>query len=160
MVSTLLLEKDDVIKVHTDDFDMALEYQRLRQLNANNGAVVLFVGLVRDFNQHNQVKGLFLEHYPAMTELALTNIVHQAKSKWPLGNVTVIHRIGHLHANDQIVMVGVTSQHRHAAFSGAEFIIDFLKVNAPFWKKELTDSGDIWVEAKSADNDAVLSWSN
>tara|TARA_R110002167_G_scaffold73942_14_gene207273 strand:+ start:1601 stop:2074 length:474 start_codon:yes stop_codon:yes gene_type:complete len=148
----------DMIRVHEHDFDMASEYQRLRQLNANNGAVVLFVGLVRDFNQNSQLNGLFLEHYPAMTQSALVNIVKQAKEKWPLGNVTVIHRVGHLSINDQIVLVGVSSQHRHAAFAGAEFIMDYLKISAPFWKKELSDAGDVWVEAKSSDNEAIKRW--
>jgi molybdopterin synthase catalytic subunit len=152
------LAEDDLIKVHEHDFDMASEYQRLRQINANNGAVVLFVGLVRDFNQNSQLNGLFLEHYPAMTQSALVNIVKQAKEKWPLGNITVIHRVGHLCINDQIVLVGVSSQHRHAAFAGAEFIMDYLKVSAPFWKKELSDAGDVWVEAKSSDNEAVKRW--
>ncbi|MEP7703664.1 molybdopterin synthase catalytic subunit MoaE [Paraglaciecola sp. 25GB23A] len=149
---------DDMIRVHEHDFDMASEYQRLRQLNANNGAVVLFVGLVRDFNQNSQLNGLFLEHYPAMTQSALVNIVKQAKEMWPLGNVTVIHRVGHLCINDQIVLVGVSSQHRHAAFAGAEFIMDYLKISAPFWKKELSDAGDVWVEAKSSDNEAIKRW--
>jgi molybdopterin synthase catalytic subunit len=149
---------DDMIRVHEHDFDMASEYKRLRQLNANNGAVVLFVGLVRDFNQNSQLNGLFLEHYPAMTQSALLNIVKQAKEKWPLGNVTVIHRVGHLCINDQIVLVGVSSQHRHAAFAGAEFIMDYLKISAPFWKKELSDAGDVWVEAKSSDNEAIKRW--
>jgi molybdopterin synthase catalytic subunit len=148
----------DMIRVHEHDFDMAIEYQRLRQLNANNGAVVLFVGLVRDFNQNSQLNGLFLEHYPAMTQSALVSIVKQAKEKWPLGNVTVIHRVGHLCINDQIVLVGVSSQHRNAAFAGAEFIMDYLKVSAPFWKKELSDAGDVWVEAKNSDNEAVKRW--
>jgi molybdopterin synthase catalytic subunit len=152
------LADGDVIRVHEHDFDIAIEYQRLRQLNANNGAVVLFVGLVRDFNQNNKLNGLFLEHYPAMTQSTLVTIVQQAKEKWPLGNVTVIHRVGQLGINEQIVMVGVSSQHRHAAFAGADFIMDYLKVSAPFWKKELSDAGDVWVEAKHTDNEAAKRW--
>lgn len=152
------LNQGDVIRVEEQDFDVSFEYQRLKQLSANNGAVTFFVGLVRDFNQNQQINGLYLEHYPAMTYAALANIVQQAKEQWPLGNVTIIHRVGNLTANEQIVMVGVTSQHRHAAFAGTEFIMDYLKVGAPFWKKELSDSGDVWVEAKKTDHDAIKRW--
>lgn len=152
------IELADVIKVQVKDFDMALEYERLKHSNNEVGAVVLFIGLVRDFKQDGRVSGLFLEHYPAMTQSALVNIVQQAKQKWPLGTVTVIHRVGKLQPNDQIVLVGVTSQHRHAAFASAEFIMDYLKVSAPFWKKELSDSGDNWVEAKTSDGDAARRW--
>lgn len=148
----------DLIAVQSEDFDMANEYQRLKNLNAKNGAIVTFVGLVRDFSQNKQVKSLFLEHYPAMTEKALTAIVAQAKSKWSLGNVSVIHRVGHIQANEQIVMVGVTSEHRQASFAAAEFIMDFLKTQAPFWKKELCDDGEYWVTAKESDIAQAQSW--
>ena len=148
----------DYIKVQTADFVMADEYQRLRESKISDGAVVVFVGLVREFSQNKHIKSMFLEHYPAMTENALQAIVTEARSKWPLGKTSLIHRIGYLDANAQIVMVGVSSQHRHAAFAAAEFIMDYLKVRAPFWKKEVTSEGDFWVAAKSTDNDAAAKW--
>ncbi|MGO4893450.1 molybdopterin synthase catalytic subunit MoaE [Flavobacterium sp. W21_SRS_FM6] len=159
MSANLNLHNEDRISVQEGDFDVALEYQRLQHLSANNGAVVFFVGLVRDFNANQLLNGLFLEHYPAMTQIALADIVRQAKEKWSLGSVTLIHRVGKLAVNEQIVMVGVTSQHRQAAFQSAEFMMDYLKVNAPFWKKELSESGDFWVEAKQTDQQAANRWS-
>ncbi|WP_340678678.1 molybdopterin synthase catalytic subunit MoaE [Paraglaciecola sp.] len=152
------LNNRDYISVQTADFVMADEYQRLCDSEISDGAVVVFVGLVREFSQNKQIKSMFLEHYPAMTENALQTIVTEARSKWPLGKVSLIHRIGYLAANAQIVMVGVTSQHRHAAFAASEFIMDFLKIRAPFWKKEMTSEGDFWVAAKSTDNDAATKW--
>lgn len=146
----------DLISVQTQDFDMAKEYQAL--LNPSDGAVVTFVGLVRDFNQGNQVKGLTLEYYPGMTEKALNDIVSQAKQKWPLGHVRVIHRVGELNLSEQIVFVGVSSKHREAAFSAAQFIMDFLKNNAPFWKKENTTTGNRWVQAEVKDVIAQQKW--
>ena len=157
-MTTKAFDKHDYIKVQNADFDMAVEYQRLRDVEVSDGAVVVFVGLVREFSQDKHIKSMFLEHYPAMTEQALQTIVQEARDKWPLGKVSVIHRIGHLDANAQIVMVGVTSQHRHAAFAAAEFIMDYLKIRAPFWKKEMTNKGDFWVEAKASDNDAAAKW--
>lgn len=158
MLNVQVPNTSDFIKVQTADFDVALEYQKLRESEINDGAVVIFVGLVREFSQNKQVKSMFLEHYPAMTENALETIVADARIKWPLGQVSIIHRIGYLAANAQIVMVGVTSEHRHAAFAAAEFIMDYLKIRAPFWKKEMTNKGDFWVEAKSSDNEAAAKW--
>ena len=158
MLSAKVTNSCDYIKVQSADFDMAFEYQRLRESEINDGAVVIFVGLVREFSQNKQIKSMFLEHYPAMTEKALGAIVADARIKWPLGQVSLIHRIGYLAANAQIVMVGVTSEHRHAAFAAAEFIMDYLKIRAPFWKKEMTNKGDFWVEAKTSDNEAVAKW--
>lgn len=149
---------NDVIRVQSQDFDLAIEYQKLREISKGSGAVVIFVGLVREFSQSHDIKSLFLEHYPAMTELSLKAIVDEAKNKWPLDSICLIHRIGHLSASEQIVLVGVSSKHRHAAFSGAEYIMDFLKVRAPFWKKEITHSGEFWVEAKKSDKLAAEGW--
>lgn len=152
-----------MISVQTQDFDMATEYQALLNNNSDtnkssDGAVVTFVGLVRDYNQGNHVKGLTLEHYPGMTEKALEDIVIAAHAKWSLGKVRVIHRVGQLNLSDQIVFVGVTSKHREAAFDAAQFIMDFLKNRAPFWKKENTVQGTRWVEAENKDKIAQQKW--
>lgn len=146
------------ISVQNEDFDFAYEYQRLRDSNDSDGALVTFVGLVRDTNLQQTVSGLFLEHYPAMTDKVLNKIVEQARQKWSLGSVSVIHRVGQLLVSDQIVFVGVTSQHRHAAYQANEFIMDYLKTQAPFWKKESTSQGDRWIEAKSSDQQKTESW--
>ena len=148
----------DYISVQTTDFELAHEYQRMLASERSDGAVVMFVGLVREFSQNKQIKSMFLEHYPAMTQQALQAIVSEARTKWPLGNVRLIHRVGHLHANSQIVLVGVSSLHRHAAFAAAEFIMDYLKIRAPFWKKEMTNEGDFWVAAKESDQQAAAKW--
>lgn len=148
----------DYISVQTADFDVAAEYQRLLTSAHNDGAVVMFVGLVREFSQNKQIHSMFLEHYPAMTLKALQAIVSEARSKWSLGQVSVIHRVGYLPANAQIVLVGVSSQHRHNAFSASEFIMDYLKIRAPFWKKEMTNEGDFWVVAKDSDQLAATKW--
>ena len=147
------------INVQTQDFDFAQEYQKLRNSSNSDGALVTFVGLVRDMNLQQSVSGLCLEHYPAMTNKVLTQIVEQARSKWQLGSVSVIHRVGQLNVSDQIVFVGVTSQHRQSAYHANEFIMDFLKTQAPFWKKETTEQGDKWIEAKSSDTEKLEGWS-
>ncbi|NTS76204.1 molybdopterin synthase catalytic subunit MoaE [Catenovulum sp. SM1970] len=147
-----------MISVQTQDFSLAEEYQALTQGNQTDGAVVTFVGLVRDFNQGNQVLGLSLEHYPGMTEKALAKIVQQARAKWDLGRVRLIHRVGDLHLSEQIVFVGVSSKHRKDAFDAAEFIMDYLKNDAPFWKKELTDKGPVWVAFNDKDKAAKAQW--
>lgn len=148
-----------MISVQYEDFDVGQEYVALRDENTSNGAIVFFVGLVRDFNQGNVVHGLSLEHYPGMTQKALVEIVQEAHQRWPLGNVRLVHRVGDLKLADQIVFVGVSSKHRESAFSAASFIMDFLKTSAPFWKKELTKSGNRWVEAETKDRQARESWS-
>ncbi|MDV6316347.1 molybdopterin synthase catalytic subunit MoaE [Idiomarina sp. HP20-50] len=145
------------VRVQSEDFDLAAEYQRLAQ-NHHCGAVVTFTGLVRDFAEGG-LCGLELEHYPGMTEKALTAIAEEAGERWNLKGVTVIHRVGYLALNEQIVMVAVASGHRQAAFSGASFIMDYLKTQAPFWKKEHTESGEHWVEAKESDQQAAKQWS-
>lgn len=146
------------ISVQSEDFDFADEYQKLRDSNNCDGALVTFVGLVRDMNLLQSVSGLFLEHYPAMTEKVLNNIVEKARAKWQLGSVTIIHRVGQLQVSDQIVLVGVTSQHRQSAYHANEFIMDFLKNQAPFWKKETTTDGDKWIEAKTSDLKKSEGW--
>ncbi|MEP1554454.1 molybdopterin synthase catalytic subunit MoaE, partial [Paraglaciecola sp.] len=120
--------------------------------------VVTFCGLVRDMNLDNSVSSLFLEHYPGMTEKSLLSIIELARDKWPLGRIRVVHRVGRLQVSEQIVFVGVTSQHRQVAFQGAEFIMDFLKTQAPFWKKETTKDGQYWVDAKQSDNHKAKLW--
>ena len=149
----------DYVSVQQRDFDLALEYQALRHNNQSDGAIVTFVGLVRDFSQGNEVKSLFLEHYPGMTQKCLEQIVAQARTKWSLGRIRVIHRFGELALAEQIVMVGVSASHRKSAFEASEFIMDYLKTQAPFWKKEVTRSGDIWVEAKQSDKNEADKWS-
>ena len=146
------------IAVQTEDFSLADEYQALREDNVSDGAVVTFTGCVRDFNDGSDVKGLFLEHYPGMTEKSLFDISIEAKVRWPLNRIRIIHRVGQLNLSDQIVFVGVTSAHREAAFAGCEFIMDFLKTRAPFWKKETTPSGDKWIEAKQSDEQRADKW--
>lgn len=146
------------ICVQSEDFDFAHEYQKLRDSNNSDGAIVTFVGLVRDTNLQQSVSGLFLEHYPAMTEKVLNSIVEEARAKWQLGSVSIIHRVGHLKVSDQIVFVGVTSRHRQSAYQGNEFIMDFLKTHAPFWKKETTQQGVKWIEAKTSDLKKSQDW--
>jgi molybdopterin synthase catalytic subunit len=147
------------INVQSQDFDFAYEYQKLRDSNNSDGALVTFVGLVRDMNLQQSVSGLFLEHYPAMTAKVLNNIVKQARAKWQLGSVSIIHRVGQLNVSEQIVFVGVTSQHRQSAYHANEFIMDYLKTDAPFWKKETTTRGDRWIEAKASDLKKSQDWS-
>ncbi len=146
-----------MIKVQQNDFVVADEYQSLANDN-QDGAVVTFVGKVRDFNEGLDVQGLSLEHYPGMTEKVLGDIEAEAREHWPLNKVTIIHRFGDLKLGEQIVFIGVTSPHRKAAFAACEFLIDFLKTKAPFWKKELTSDGSIWLDAKNSDDDASQQW--
>lgn len=146
------------VKVQTEDFDIAHEYSLMRENNTQDGAIVFFSGLVREMNQGQDVSGLFLEHYPAMTEQSLRDITEQACTRWPLSRVRLIHRVGQLHVTDQIVFVAVSSAHREAAFEACHFIMDFLKKRAPFWKKETTSKGDRWVEALEKDQNALDKW--
>jgi molybdopterin synthase catalytic subunit len=145
------------ITVQFADFSLKHEAEALRADNSV-GAIVTFSGLVRDMHDDQQVTGLFLEHYPGMTEKSLGNIAEQAQSRWPLQAITIIHRIGELKAGEQIVFVGVSSAHRQAAFAACEFIMDFLKTRAPFWKKSLQAGGEHWVEAKQSDAAATERW--
>lgn len=149
---------NDLIKVQEADFNIQDEYDAMRADNQEDGAIVFFTGLVRDFNQGNDVTGLFLEHYPAMTEKALGKIVDEAKARWPINRVRLIHRVGQLYLADQIVFVAVSSKHREAAFDACRFIMDYLKNRAPFWKKETTTKGDVWVESLEKDQTAMEKW--
>ncbi|PSV32401.1 molybdopterin synthase catalytic subunit MoaE [Photobacterium sp. GB-27] len=146
-----------MISVQFDDFSVADEYEKLAE-GTEAGAVVTFIGKVRDFNQGDAVTGLSLEHYPGMTEKSLQEIVDQAHQRWPLLKTRVIHRVGDLALGDQIVFVGVTSAHRGAAFEACEFIMDFLKTRAPFWKKEQTPEQSRWVDARETDTSAADRW--
>ncbi len=145
-------------RVQTEDFDLGAEIARLRQGNPAIGAVVAFVGLVRDLNENASVSEMTLEHYPGMTEKALTEIEAAAKSRWDIVETLVIHRVGALQPTDQIVLVAVGSAHRHEAFAACEFIMDYLKTQAPFWKKEQTPQGAHWVDARESDETAAQRW--
>ncbi|MCG9698062.1 molybdopterin synthase catalytic subunit MoaE [Shewanella sp. Isolate11] len=147
----------DRILVQNADFSVPDEYARIATDNSD-GAVVTFVGKVRDFNDGSVVTDLTLEHYPGMTEAVLQQIAQQARERWPLNEVTIIHRVGTMSLGEQIVFIGVTSAHRKAAFAACEFLIDFLKTKAPFWKLEAGDKGKNWVEAKDADEQAAKMW--
>lgn len=146
------------ISVQEADFSCSEEEQRLQQAGTSIGAVVAFTGYVRDNNEGAGVKALHLEHYPGMTEKSIKNICHQAAERWPLLSISVIHRVGELKIGDRIVYVGVSSAHRGAAFEAGEFIMDFLKTSAPFWKKEYTSQGERWVEARTSDDAARDRW--
>jgi molybdopterin synthase catalytic subunit len=146
------------VRIQTGDFDVAREIAALRAGDARVGAVAAFVGLVRDINDAAVVSTLTLEHYPGMTEKALARIVDEAKSRWNVYEALVIHRVGALKPTDQIVLVVVTGAHRGEAFAACEFIMDYLKTRAPFWKKEQTPAGERWVEARASDDDAAARW--
>ena len=147
----------DTIQIQTEDFDLATEYAALGKSHST-GAVVAFIGKVRDFNQGDNVSGLTLEHYPGMTEKSLAKILIEAETRWSIQGVKVIHRIGELALGDQIVFVGVASMHRGDAFQACEFIMDYLKTQAPFWKKEATEAGSHWVDARETDTTAADRW--
>ncbi len=146
------------ISIQQADFDAGAEISRLRSAGNSIGAVASFVGVVSDINENAEVCALTLEHYPGMTEKTIADIIVDAKQRWPLIAVRVIHRVGALQCSDQIVFVGVASRHRQAAFAACEFIMDFLKTRAPFWKKEITTSGERWVDARITDSDALKRW--
>lgn len=146
------------VRVQTQDFDVGFEINQLRVARPDVGAVVSFVGQVRDLNEGNTIATLTLEHYPGMTEKSLEAIVSQAKSRWNIMDATIIHRVGTLQPLDQIVLVAVSSAHRGEAFSACEFMMDYLKTEAPFWKKEATAEGEQWLEAKETDETARKRW--
>jgi len=149
----------DFIRIQEQDFDLTTEVKALREGDPRVGAVVTFVGTVRDMNDGSPVKGMTLEHYPGMTERSLGEIIQQARGRWDLYKTLVIHRIGPLLPEDQIVLVAVTSAHRGEAFAACEFIMDYLKTAAPFWKKEDTPEGSKWVDARVTDDAAMARWS-
>ena len=146
------------VRVQPQDFDIGAEIATLRKGNAKIGAIASFIGLVRDINEGDQVATMTLEHYPGMTEKALEEIVAQAKSRWDVYDALVVHRVGRLLPLDQIVLVVVTSAHRGDAFAACEFLMDYLKTKAPFWKKEDTEKGARWVDARESDDAAAARW--
>jgi molybdopterin synthase catalytic subunit len=153
-----LLEVKVPIRIQQEDFDMSVEVAALRQGDARVGAVVTFLGTVRDMNDGSAVKGMTLEHYPGMTERALQEIIDQAQARWDVYQTLVIHRVGLMQPEEQIVLVAVTSAHRGEAFAACEFIMDYLKTAAPFWKKEDTPDGSRWVDARLTDETAMARW--
>ena len=151
--------QNDFIRIQEADFDLTTEVKALRKDDPRVGAVVTFLGTVRDMNDGSQVQGMTLEHYPGMTEKSLEEIITQARGRWDLYKTLVIHRVGPLLPEDQIVLVVVTSAHRGEAFAACEFIMDYLKTAAPFWKKEATPEGSKWVDARVTDDAAMARWS-
>jgi len=139
-----------------NDFDIAAEHNKLKA--ASVGAIVTFTGTVRDLGGDEEISAMTLEHYPGMTESEIEAIIKKAEKRWPLSGVTVIHRVGRLRPLENIVFVGCASAHRQAAFEAAHFIMDFLKTNAPFWKKEERASGAAWVDARDTDQTALQRW--
>lgn len=146
------------VRVQTEDFNAGDEINRMRLSRADTGAIAAFIGQVRDLNDGSDISAMTLEHYPGMTEKALENIVEQAKQRWDIYDALVVHRVGTLHPTDQIVLVVVSGAHRGEAFAACEFIMDYLKTEAPFWKKEQTAEGERWVEAKTSDDEARERW--
>jgi molybdopterin synthase catalytic subunit len=153
------------VRVQSEDFDLGASYLELRELAANAGAIVIFTGLVREIQgataqerSPETEQSLTLEHYPGMTEKSLQRIVSEAAERWPLQAITLVHRIGKLLPGDQIVLVAVASAHRDAAFAGAEFIMDYLKTSAPFWKKQQWSERSEWISSKSADYERAARW--
>ena len=146
------------VRVQHEDFNIGVEIARLRANNPKVGAVACFIGIVRDLNDGTAVGSITLEHYPGMTEKSLARIAEQARARWSLLDVLVIHRVGTLAPTDQIVLVATASSHRGDAFAACQFVMDYLKTDAPFWKKESTDTGVRWVDARDSDADARDRW--
>jgi len=146
------------IRVQTGPFDIAAEQEALWRGRPRVGALVTFVGLMRDMNQGERVDRMILEHYPGMTEKALSAIAEEADRRWDLQGIRVLHRVGELRPQDPIVLVAVTSAHRGEAFRACEFLIDYLKARAPFWKKEVTGQGEHWLDSRSTDTAAARRW--
>src|SRR5262245_26279144 len=146
------------VRIQSADFDVGAEIAALRRGNRKIGAVAAFIGTVRDVNDGDAVREMTLEHYPGMTEKAIEEIVGQARARWDIYDALVIHRVGKLLPADQIVLVAVTGSHRGNVFAACEFIMDYLKTRAPFWKKEQTGKGVRWVEAREADDIAAERW--
>jgi len=147
----------DKIVIQTEDFDLTTEVSHTRNNNPQIGAIVSFIGTVRDLHP-GSISSMTLEHYPEMTEKSLKSIVTEARERWDLQNVTIIHRIGKLKVNDQIVLVVTTSEHRQAAFESCYFIMDYLTTDAPFWKKESTEQKEEWVESRESDDEQKKRW--
>lgn len=146
------------VRVQVEDFDAGAEIGRMRLARPDIGAVAAFIGQVRDLNDGCQVASMTLEHYPGMTEKSLEAIVARAQQRWNIFDALVIHRVGELQPTDQIVLVVVSGAHRGEAFAACEFIMDYLKTEAPFWKKERTPEGERWVDARTSDEQARKRW--
>ncbi len=146
------------VRIQTEDFDAGQEIAALRRGKFAIGAIASFVGVVRDVNDGNKVAEMTLEHYPGMTEKSISEIIEQAKSRWNVFDALVVHRVGRLKPLDQIVLVVVTGAHRSEAFAACEFIMDYLKTRAPFWKKEQTPDGARWVDSRESDDVAAERW--
>ena len=147
-----------IITVQAESFDVSSVAEQLMLNRKDIGAAVTFTGYVRDLSNNNHLKSLFLEHYPGMTEHSLTKIAKQAQKRWPIDDLVIIHRIGTLLPSDPIVLIVTLSAHRKAAFHAAEFIMDYLKTDAPFWKKEITKDGEEWISSKQSDADEKTRW--
>ena len=146
------------VRIQTEDFDLSQEVDGVRHEDRGVGAVAAFVGTVRDGDEGRSVQALELEHYPGMTERAIESMIDEALRRFPVRAVRVVHRVGRLEAAERIVLVVVTAAHRHAAFQACEFLMDYLKTQAPFWKKETTPDGERWVDARVADDQALSRW--
>ena len=146
------------VRVQTGDFDAGAEIAALRRGNAKVGAIASFIGVARDVNEGESVSTMTLEHYPGMTEKALEGIVAEARSRWNVIDILVVHRVGEIRPTEQIVLVAVAGAHRGEAFAACEFVMDYLKTRAPFWKKEQTPQGERWVEARESDDQAAERW--
>ena len=158
LFSLPLLEGKRMIHIQHEDFDCGVEIESLHSIGSHIGAVVSFVGLVREFADEGQLTAIELEHYPQMTQKSLERIAAEAKSRWDVEGIKIIHRVGRLLPENRIVFVGVASRHRGEAFSACEYVIDLLKTQAPFWKKECFASGEQWVEAKHSDVNKSNRW--
>lgn len=148
------------VEIRAADFSVDEEYRRLRAGGAGDGACVLFTGLVREHGACGELDSMELEHYPGMTESSIAGIIAEARTRWQIGAVRVIHRVGRLAPADQIVLVGVSSRHRGDAFAACEFIMDYLKTRAPIWKKETGADGSRWVESRESDAESAARWNN
>lgn len=146
------------IRVQAEPFDLAAEQEGLWRGKPQTGALVTFIGLMREMNDGDRVSHMTLEHYPGMTEKALTDIAEEAARRWEVQGIRILHRVGALKPQDPIVLVAVTSAHRGESFRACEFLIDYLKTRAPFWKKEVTDEEERWVDARGADDEAAGRW--
>jgi len=147
-----------MIVIQQQDFNTSEEIKRLQEMSSTVGAVATFVGIVRDFEGQAPLCKLLLEHYPGMTESRLESISVEARKRWKLIDISIIHRVGELMIGDQIVFVGVASEHRQDAFSACQFVMDYLKTDVPIWKKAFTEEGEYWIDAKSSDGDAMDKW--
>ena len=147
----------DKIVVQTEDFDLTSEVELIKSTNSSIGAVVSFIGTVRDLTSESLIS-LTLEHYPGMTEKSLRSIADKARKKWEIESVTIIHRVGTLGIGDQIVLVITSSKHRQAAFDSCNYIMDFLKTDAPFWKKEVSNKEEKWVGKRESDEEQKKRW--